>query len=167
MASTQGWLYAAWLALAVIFILVTGTQLPPNMASHFSGSGEADGFMARGSYLAAMCVFAAGLPALLVLWMRRIVRQSPHRVNLPNREYWMAPQRREATLRALTAYTMLFGFGLSLLIVFAHWEVVLANMRQPPRLAPTRFAVAIGFFLAATGVWLYRLYAHFRRRPRA
>jgi hypothetical protein len=167
MASTQGWLYAAWLALAVIFILVSGTQLPPNVASHFAGSGEADGFMARGSYLAAMCVFAAGLPALMVLWTRRIVQQSPHRVNLPNREYWMAPQRREATLQALTAYMMLFGFGLSLLIAFVHWEVIEANMRQPPRLATARFVIAIGLFMAATGGWLYRLYARFRRPPRA
>jgi hypothetical protein len=110
-----------------------------------------------------MCVFAAGVPALMVLWTRRIVHQSPQRVNLPNRDYWMAPQRREATLQAITAHMMLFGCGVSLLIAFAHWEVIQANMRQPPRLANIRLVVAIGLFVVATGGWVYRLYARFRR----
>ena len=166
MSSPQGWLYAAWLVLVVVFILATGTELPPNVASHFAGSGEADGFMARGSYLAAMGVFAAGLPLLMVLWTRRIVHQSPHRVKLPNREHWLAPQQREATLQAITAHMMLFGFGVSLLVAFAHWEVIQANMRQPPRLATARFLVAIGLFVVATVGWVYRLYARFRRLPR-
>ncbi len=165
MSSQHRWLYGVWLVCVVVFVLITGTQLPVTVASHFVGSGEADAFMARGSYLGVMCVFAAGLPALMVLWTRRIVQQSPHRLKLPNREYWLAPQRRETTLRAITAQMMLFGFGLSLLIAFAHWEVVQANLRQPPRLATARFMVAIGLFVVATAWWVYRLYARFRRLP--
>jgi hypothetical protein len=164
-SSRHAWLYAAWLVLVLIFILATGTQLPPTAASHFVGSGEADAFMARGSYLGAMCVFAAGLPALMVLWTRRIVRQSPHRLMLPNRDYWLAPQRRAATLQVITSHMILFGFALSLLIAFAHWEVLQANLRQPPRLATGRFMAALGLFVVATAGWVYRLYARFRRLP--
>ena len=156
-------IYGAWLVLVVVFTLVTGTQLPPTVASHFVGSGEADAFMSRPTYLAAMCFFSAGVPALMVFFTRRLIHRAPQRVNLPNREYWLAPERREASLRAITAHMMQFGFALSLLLAFAHWEVIQANLLEPPRLANDRFLTALGLFVLATGWWLYRLYARFRR----
>jgi hypothetical protein len=156
-------LYAAWLALVVVFILATGTLLPPTVASHFAGSGAADAFMSRAGYLGAMCFFAAGIPALMVFWTERTIRRAPQRINLPQREYWLAPERREATLRAITARMMVFGVGVSALIAFAHWEVVQANLREPPQLAAERFLAVLGLFGLATAVWLYRVYARFRR----
>ena len=156
-------LYAAWLALVVVFVLVSGTQLPPTVASHFVGSGEADAFMSRAGYLGAMCFFAAGVPAIMVFWTRRLIHRAPQRVNLPNRAYWLAPERREGTLRAITSHMMVFGFALSLLLAWAHWEVIQANLRQPPRLASGRFLAGLGTFAVATAWWVYRLYARFRR----
>jgi serine/threonine-protein kinase len=149
--------------LVVLFVMVTGTQLPPTVASHFVGSGEADAFMSRPAYLAAMSFFAAGIPALMVLFTRRMIHRSPQRVNLPNRKYWLAPQRRAATLAAITAHMMAFGCAVSLLIAFAHWEVIRANLREPPRLDTLRVLIAIGLFVAATAGWLLRLYGRFRR----
>jgi hypothetical protein len=160
-------LYVAWLVLVAVVVLVSGTSLPPTVASHFAGSGEADAFMTRAGYLGAMCFFAAGVPAIMVLMTQRMVRRSPQRINLPRREYWLAPQRREATLRELMLYMMQFGVAMSLLIAFAHWEVVQANLRMPPRLATERMIIGIGVFVLATGWWLYRLHARFRRVPRA
>lgn len=159
------WLFAAWLVLVAGFILVTGSQLPATVASHFGAGGDADGFMPRAAYLGVMCVAGAALPAIIVIAQQRIMRKWPQRVNLPNREYWLAPQRREATVQAITRHLMLFGFGLSVLMAFAHWEVVQANLREPPRLAAARFTVAIAVFVAATASWVYRLYARFRRTP--
>jgi serine/threonine-protein kinase len=163
MSSTQAWLYGAWLVLICLFVVVTGVQMPPTVASHFVGSGEADAFMSRAGYLGAMCFFAAGIPAVMVFFTRRMIHRAPQRVNLPNRAYWLAPERREATLAAITVHMMWFGFGMSLLIAFAHWEVIQANLREPPRLDSMRVLVAIGLFMAATAWWLVRLYARFRR----
>ena len=42
MDSSRAGLFWAWLALVVVFIVVTATQLPAAVASHFVGSGEAD-----------------------------------------------------------------------------------------------------------------------------
>ena len=159
------WLYAAWLCLVAGFILVTGTQLPATVASHFGASGQADAFMPRAAYLLVMGIAGAALPGIIVIVQRRIMRKRPQQVNLPNRDYWLAPQRREATVQAVTRHMMLFGLGLSLLMAFAHWEVVQANLREPPRLASGRFVAAIGVFIAATAWWVYRLYARFRRTP--
>lgn len=158
-------LFWAWLVLVAAFILVTGTQLPPTAASHFGLSGQADGFMPRAAYLLVMCVAGSALPGIIVIAQWWIMRKRPQRVNMPNRDYWMAPERREATIQAMTRHMMLFGFGLSLLIAFAHWEVVQANLRVPARLDSVRFAVAIGLFVAVTVWWVYRLYARFRRTP--
>lgn len=162
---TRPWVFAAWLGAVAGFILVTGTQLPAIVASHFALGGQADGFMPRSAYLAVMCIAGVALPGIIVIVQARIMRKWPQRMRLPNREYWLAPQRREATVEAITRHIMLFGFGLSALIAFVHWEVVQANLREPPRLAAARFSVAIGLFIAGTIWWVCRLYARFRRTP--
>lgn len=163
MRSTREWLFVAWLVLVGAFILVTGAALPGRVASHFAASGEPDSFMPRGAYLAVMCVCASALPLVMVFAQRRIARRSPQRLNLPNREYWLAPQRRDGTLQAIEWHMMGFGAGLSLLLAFAHWEVVQANLRTPPLLDSVRLLTGIGLFVLATAWWVYRLFARFRR----
>ena len=167
MRSRLGWLFGAWLVLVAAFILVTGNQMPATVASHFVGSGEPDAFMPRAAYLFLMCLVGAGLPLIMVLAQRPFVQRWPHRLNLPHREYWLEPQRRDETLRVLEIRTRRLAVVLSLLIAFAHWEVVQANLRSPPRLDSVRMLVAIGVFIAATGWWVYRLHVRFRRRQEA
>ncbi len=70
-----------------------------------------------------------------------------HSVNIPNRAYWLAPERRRE------AHGKLFAFGLwlgCLLVVFfegLHVLTVLANRAVPARLPAKGTAVLAGAFL--------------------
>jgi serine/threonine-protein kinase len=155
--------FGLWLIGIVAFILISGGRLPATVASHFGYAGHADALMPRASYLALMCGFAAGIPMLLVALPAWIARRWPRALNLPNRDYWLAPQRQEATTQSLTSHFVSFGVALSLLLAFVHWEVVQANLRTPPTLDNERFAAAMVAFVLVAAFWTFRFFARFRR----
>jgi hypothetical protein len=155
--------FGLWLIGVVAFILISGGRLPASVASHFGFAGHADAFMPRPLYLTTMCAFAAGLPMLLVALPTWIARRWPRALNLPNRDYWLAPQRREATTQALTSYFVTFGVALSLLLAFVHWEVVQANLRAPPTLDNGRFAAVLLAFVLVLIFWSVCFYRRFRK----
>lgn len=158
-------LFGLVLALAAGFILVTGAQLPDTVASQFGASGAPNSFMPRRAYVAFMAIVAAVVPLVMVFSQDRLLRKAPHRIRLPHQDYWVAPERIEETRAALTGWMMAAGTLLALLICFTHWEVVQANLRQPPRLDTTRMTGGLVIFLALLGVLLYGLNARFRRPP--
>ena len=94
-----------------------------------------------------------------------MIRKAPQRIRLPNRDYWLAPERLEETMAAITGKLMVFGAMLALLLCFVHWEVVQANLRVPPRLHTGRMTAALVVFALLVGLWLYGFYARFRRPP--
>ncbi len=138
---------------AAIFILVSSAQLPPVVASHFSGSGAADGFMPRASYAVLMTVLAVGIPGMLSFFATRFM-DSPHPpVNIPNRAYWLAPERREATLRYLGSRLRWLGLGVMVFLCYIHGLVLLANREQPAALPAWPFAIGMVLFLFMVFAW--------------
>ena len=126
--------FLAALVVAATFIAVTSSALPARVASHFVRGGEANGWMTRESYVAFILGVALGVPlfvATLIAWLPRAFAGA---VNLPNRAYWFAPERREGTLASLAAFAWSFGAALALLLAGLHWTVVAANAHTPPRL---------------------------------
>jgi len=54
--------------------------------------------MTQTGYAIFMVVFGIGLP-LLILGLKRLISGwFPTRINIPNKQYWLAPERREETL---------------------------------------------------------------------
>lgn len=151
---------------AATFIAPTGlARLPPAVALHFDAAGAANGFMPRGTYLALMTAVAAGVPLLLGGIGRRIGGLPPGLVNLPNKDYWLAPERRDASLASLSARMQWFAMATAVFLCCVHWLVVRANASPAPHLAGAPFAIALAAFLLFTAGWLAALLAKFARRP--
>jgi hypothetical protein len=150
------------LALAAVYILISSQVLPAVVASHFAGGGAANGFMPRDVYIIVMLVMAVGLPLLLALLPLVLRNVPPAFWSLPNRDYWLAPERRVAT----NAYLMQHGVRLSLLIAaflcFIHWLVVRANGLQPPHLSVSVLFAGMAVFLIVFIAWIARFALHFR-----
>jgi len=149
---------------ALAFVWLTSLGLPPLVASHFGASGLANGFMPRSVYVPFMLGFVIGLPALLVVVTSLSMGHAKARINLPNRDYWLAPERRAQTIAVLRTGVMGFGVLLVVFLCYAHWLVVRANQSAPARLAESWFIGGLVVFVVATlaGVWL--LIGRFRRR---
>ena len=118
--------------LQVIFlVLVLGAvaqglwqhaHLPARVASHFDGAGRANGWMSRD----AMLGWQLGTVLFIAARFEGIVALQPllpaEVVNLPHRDYWLAPERRAATdawisslLRATGGLLMVFFMALFLM----------------------------------------------------
>jgi hypothetical protein len=81
-------------------------------------------------------------------------------INIPRRDYWLAPERRDETARTLMRYGLLM-VGLNALFFLAiHLMVVAANESQPVRLSNDVWWL-LAAFLATTGVFLFKLYRRF------
>ena len=83
---------------------------------------------------------------------------------LPNREHWLAPQRRDATFAFISAHERWFAAGVALFLADVHWLVVQANQVHPPLLATAAIERALVVFFVALALWLLVLYRRFRLR---
>lgn len=157
-------LFLAFVACAATFVWLTSLALPDLVASHFGSSGTANGFMPRAIYIFFMLAFVIGLPVLLVFATSFAIGHPSARINLPNRDYWLAPERRDETILVLRAGIMWFGTLLVAFLCYAHWLVVLANESQPAHLDESWFVGGLAVFVVATLVWLTVLLGRFRNR---
>jgi hypothetical protein len=144
-------------------IALTAERLPARVASHFGASGLANGFMMREAYLA----FTIGLvllpPVLVGLTIALSLRYFPRFLNLPNRDYWLAPERRDQTEAYLTAHTAWLAALLALLALGIHLLVVRANRSIPPQLATGPFLGMLLAFAIVMAAWIGALARRFRR----
>jgi len=148
---------------AAAFVWITSLRMPPLVASHFEASGGPNGFMPRNVYVFFMLGFVIGLPVLMVYitWFR--MGRPGIGINLPNREHWMAPVRRDETIAYLRETVMQFGILLLTFLTYSHWLVVRANLAHPIQLDQNWFIGGVAFFLVAMIIWLKRLLVHFRK----
>src|SRR5512142_224784 len=124
-------IFALFVACAVAFVWRTSNGLPALVASHFGASGMANGFMPHDFYVRFMIAFVIGLPTLMVFLTGHVLGSSKARINLPNRDYWLAPERRAETIAFLRAGLIWFGVLLVTFLCYVHWLVVVANRVQP------------------------------------
>lgn len=149
-------------AAAALFVVLTGRLLPPVVASHFDFAGNPDSFLSRSSYLTLMVVFAAGLPLVIAAAGRWAASLSDDLLNIPNKAYWLAPERRAASLASLAARVEWLAVALAAFLCYAHWLVVRANTGGSHRLAGVPFIVGFGAFLIFTTGWAVSLVLRFR-----
>jgi len=155
----------ALLVLAVcagVYVWVSSAAMPGMVASHFGPSGVANGFMARASYVRFMLVLIVALPVTLGVLPGLLLGIPGVRVNLPNRDYWLAPPRRAATIAALQR--QMAGFALLLLcfLTYVHWLTVRANQTTPPALPSDWFTYGLIISTAAMALWAGALLVRFR-----
>lgn len=154
------------LACAALFIWVTSLGLPEVTASHFAGSGTANGFMARASYVRFMLLFVVVLPLVLVFVPSISLNNPRTGIRLPNKEYWLAPERQAETIEFLRQHMARFGSMLVVFLCYIHWLVIRANAVVPPSMSAAWVIGGIGVFVICALVWSGALLRRFINVPR-
>lgn len=152
------------LVLAIAFVLGTGDSLPPMVATHFIAGGAANGFMPLAMYFGFTITVLVGLPLFIALLSGSITLLPTRFINLPDREYWLAPERQADTLLYLRKQGHRFGLLLILFLCFIHWLVVVANAYNPPHFPESWFFIGLTLFLISLAFWVGRFIFYFRRR---
>jgi uncharacterized membrane protein len=154
-------LFLVVVTCAALFVWITSQALPEVAASHFGGSGAANGFMRRDFYVWFMLLFVVGLPVLLTFAPTISLKKPSAGLRLPNREYWLAPERQSETLEFLRQHMARFGSMVAVFLCYIHWLVVQANTVSPP-LLPASWAIAgMVVFVIGCLVWTRVLLGRF------
>jgi uncharacterized membrane protein len=139
--------------------------MPDPVASHFRADGRADAVQSRAAFfglygvvLAGILALGLGLPALLS-WMPDAW------INLPHRDYWLAPERRARTIAGLAGRLEWFGVATMGLLVAVFQLAFQANLRPEHRLDSGMMWVLLGCYLTAVVVWMVGMLRAFRTPP--
>jgi uncharacterized membrane protein len=152
----------ALIACGAVFVVFSSRSLPALVAAHFDAAGRANGYLPRGPYVMLMLLVTVLVPLLVVIIPDRAFSHPEARINLPNREYWLAPERRAATIQFLSRQTSLFAWLVVVFLCYTQWLVVRANALTPPTLDSRAFLDGLALFLVCTLLWTVRLVGRFR-----
>ncbi len=150
-------LFFAWIALSY-------GELPAKVASHFDILGQPNGWMSRDTCVGFTIGLGVLIPALVIGMMGGAGRIPVSFINLPHRDYWMAPERRQAAVAILLRYSLWFSCLNVLFVAGLHTLIVMANGQgSTPHLSGIGILIIAGGFLAGTGLWTKSLLRHFSK----
>jgi serine/threonine-protein kinase len=155
--------FAGLILVGVVLIQSTVAALPERVATHFGGGGAPNAWMTRDGYRIFMLAFVTLLPLSMVAMAGWLPRLFPNATNIPNRQYWMAPERRSHSLDFLLSHACWLGCLMVLFILGIHALLLETNSGASPRLWTAPFVVMVGAFLFALVVWILVLRSRFRR----
>ncbi len=158
-----GSVFVALIVYSVMQGRYYASRLPDILATHFGGHGQPNGWQTHSAFLVTE-VFVVALATAIGFGVPALLGSIPvSLMNLPNKEYWFAPERRENTLAYFRASFAWFGCALLAFLIFVNELVFRANLESPRRLNTTAFVTALFAFLGFTAVWTVRLIRRFAR----
>jgi serine/threonine-protein kinase len=143
-------------------------ELPERMASHFDASGHADGWMSKAGFFVLFGLSFASVTLVPAVIARFAPRFPDSLVNLPNKAYWLAPERRAETFGYIARWLLWLGAVSALLFTWLLSSTIEANLQgaEQARLGGETwwaFGLYLGYVAAATTA----LVVHFFRRRQA
>jgi uncharacterized membrane protein len=137
--------------------------LPDRLASHFGASGFPNGWMTKPAFFSFYAVFVIIAGAVGFLAPKRIAASSKEKIHLPNKDYWLAPERRSETMVYFRTQFGWYSCAFLLTEVIGMQLAIQANFHAPPRLATGPIAFLIGGFLFFNMIWSIQLIRHFSK----
>lgn len=158
-----GW-WAAVLLGAAADLAWHYPQLPASMAVHFDAAGVPDRWSPKSEFLTTWVLMTLLLGGLFA-GLRVLVRFLPaDYINMPRREYWLAPER-AATTRAEVGDVVLALGGVILASIGALNHVILrANLMERPDLGLWPWGI-MAMTLVAMAVLLLKTMRRYFRSP--
>ena len=146
----------------LILSLISLAILPERIATHFGSGGLPDGWSS--SYAGTLMMLGVNSFLFVTFYFSpRIIDKVPARwISLPNRDYWLAPERRWRAVELLSDYMWQFGTALFLFMFVAGLLTLRANLSDPVRLDETAFLTALAIFLGYVVYWTIALVRAFR-----
>lgn len=135
-------------------------QLPEQVASHFNHLGEPDGWMSKINFMIFEVVLLGFIVGLFALIAFSFEKTPVGLLNLPNKDYWLAPERRAETFRVLKDTLAVMQIALLAMFISINQMVFRANIEQT-NLSNASWLV-IGAFVAFTFFWIYKLNRKFK-----
>lgn len=158
-------LYFLMLLFGVLHWFRVYPQLPERMASHFTTNGTPNGWQPKLSFFLLSCG-VVGMSAFVAFLVPRLIASRPaEKINLPHKEYWLAPPRREDTMRFFRAQMAWFGCGLLFVLLYGTSQAINANLPSVGYFDTRGMWYVVAGFLFFTLVWVIHFLRHFYKVP--
>ena len=152
--------FVVMLLFAIGYLILTASNLPPLVASHFNGAGDPTAYMTRSFYTQFVLALGVGLPLAMVALLT-VVFSSAQDMRLPNRDYWLAPERIARTRSVLISFGVWMGSLMVAMVCYIHWLELAAHRSVPPHFSNhlvlggllVFFLITIGFIVAMLGAF--------------
>jgi uncharacterized membrane protein len=150
------------LLFAIFYFSNTVSSLPPLVASHFDAAGHPNAHMTRVFYAKFIFAMGIGFPLAMVALLTVIYSKASD-MKLPNRDYWLSPERIAQTRSMLVAHGVWFGCLMVGMVCYVHWLELGAHRSAPPQLSSPRLMGGLFVFLGVAVGWILALLRAFRR----
>lgn len=159
-------LFISAMTTSCAFIFVSSAMLPDMVAASFNADGAARGLMAKADYrnlLLGTVIFIGTIHAAVFGLIAKLPTSS---ISMPNRDYWLAAERRASTMQYFAKFGILLGTIVVLMIAGLHWCVLIAHRGSsaalPPVMPNAILWTIMGSGLAVIGVMLICLIVRFK-----
>jgi uncharacterized membrane protein len=136
--------------------------LPETVASHFDAAGNPNGFMSKTIFVIFelfLLLFVAGQFMLIPSFIEKLPDSL---INLPNKAFWLAKERRAETFATIRNYFEWFSVALLLVFIAVNQLVFRANINHE-NLSDKLALLTMGIFILFVLVWLISLVRKFRK----
>lgn len=167
MKKPLSWLFVVFLFAGFAQAAWYYPQLPHEIAVHFGAGGAPNRWSSPASYF-AISLGIMLLIFVLAIWapMTKAMDSSRRRFfhpRIPNREYWLANERRHTTIAWLeSAYSVMFSFSMALILI-VNQLVMSANLGEPVALNTGSLWLLLLIYFALIAIWLLRFLLRFRK----
>jgi len=136
---------------------------PGRVPSHFDAAGRPNAWSSRDEFFTLQVGVTLGLAALFIgiPWLLKATPASL--INLPNKSYWLAPERREETIDRLASYFDVFASATVLLLLVVFELTSLAG--RGGGLSTSFFLPVLMSYLVFSAVWTVALIRTFANVP--
>ena len=156
------WLFSLVCAIMAGHALYHYSLLPDRVATHFGVSGTPDAWGAKPAFFLWYFITTIILAAVL-LWTPRFLSKIPTSlINLPNKDYWLAPERKNETLAYIGRGSLLFGSGTLLFLLDIIHQSFQVSLGQAAGLSHIWTSMAI--YLIFCALWTTALFRRFGRK---
>ena len=159
------WILALPLFVVLVQILCYYPLLPEKVASHWGGSGHPNGWSSKSAFFLIMLGTVVGVTVLFGILSAGIRKIPVALINLPRKDYWLAPERRDETHAFMSRQLVWFGFATGWFFVAVLQLSVNANLAEDKHLDSRSFLICLGAYLVFTIVWVVGFLRKFFRTP--
>lgn len=155
-------LFALAIILGVIEAIYFYPRIPDRMAIHFNAAGTADGWGPKLRFFETFGLIF-NMIALLFWGLPLLLRRVPDSMmNLPNKDYWLAPERRKQTLDRIVGQLLFFGAVTLLLLDGVLYLCLRANFADKPALSADWMWGLLIVFITINIFWIISMLRSFR-----
>ncbi len=143
------------LVFGVIQIVWSFPQLPVQVATHFGADGAANGWSSRNEFALLYVCLLGGLALLFFLIYLFIPRLPPKLINMPSKDYWLAPERKDESLALVARQLLIMGNATLCFVMLLFKFIIDANLVEdsPPTLGWGTWVAAGAYFVFMLG-WM-------------